>query len=103
MAISSVTSGPAAATLNSTPAESVSRDMRAMPPKSQSVMSVIAIPLRIATTACPSSCRRIEAKKARALTTARTYGSLPFEPGPRMSSKKLDSQMITRKRTRNHE
>ena len=75
-AIASVTSGPATATLNSVPGESVSRVIRATPPKNQSVMSEIGIPFRIATNACPSSCRRIEAKKASALATPSRYGSI---------------------------
>jgi hypothetical protein len=72
IAIASVTAGPAAAILNSVPAESESRVIRAMPPKNHRVMSEIGIPARIATKACPSSCRRIEAKNASALTTAST-------------------------------
>ena len=69
-AIASVTSGPATATLNSVPGESVSRVIRAMPPNSHRVMSEIGIPRRTATTAWPSSCSRIEAKKRSALATA---------------------------------
>ena len=67
-----VTSGPATAILNSVPAESVSRVIRATPPNSHSVMSEIGIPLRTATTAWPSSWSRIEPKKASAVTTAST-------------------------------
>ena len=50
-AIASVTSGPAIAILNSVPAESESRLIRATPPNSHSVMSVIPMPRRIATRA----------------------------------------------------
>ena len=50
--------------------------MRATPPKIQSWMLVMPIPLRIATNACPSSCRTIEPKKPRALSRARTNGVL---------------------------
>jgi hypothetical protein len=78
----------------------VSRDIRATPPKSHRVISEIWIPLRTATTAWPSSCSRIEAKNESALTTARTYGSLP---SPTTESKYPESQMITRNRTRNQE
>ena len=69
-AISSVTSGPATATLNSVSGESVSRVIRATPPNSHRVMSEIGIPRRTATNAWPSSWRRIEAKNPSALATA---------------------------------
>ena len=62
--------GPAIATLNSVPGESESRSSRAMPPNIHSVIPEMPMPARIATTACPSSCRRIEAKKSSALATA---------------------------------
>ena len=55
---------------NSTPGLSESFLRPAMPPNIHSVISLIPIPLRIATTAWPSSCRTIEAKKPKALTTA---------------------------------
>jgi hypothetical protein len=45
-----------------------------MPPKIQSWMPVIPIPLRLAATAWPSSCNRIEPKKPTALSTASTNG-----------------------------
>jgi hypothetical protein len=71
-AISAVTAGPAAATRNSTPAESVSLDSLATPPNSHRSMPSILIPLRIATTAWPSSCRTMLPKKSSAETTAST-------------------------------
>ena len=69
-AIASVTTGPATAILNSVAGESESRSMRATPPNIQSVISVIRIPLDIATIAWPSSWRRIEPKNSSALATA---------------------------------
>ena len=69
-AIARVTIGPPTATLNSVPGESESRVIRAMPPNIQSVMSEMPIPRRMATKAWPSSCSRIEAKKASALASA---------------------------------
>ena len=60
--ITSVTAGPAAATRNSTPGESVSRSIFATPPNSHRSIPVIRMPLRIATTACPSSWSTIEKK-----------------------------------------
>ena len=68
--IASVTAGPAIATLNSVEGLSVSRSSRARPPKIQSWMLEIPIPLRSATKACPSSCRTIEPKNPIALATA---------------------------------
>ena len=65
--IASVTSGPARATFSSVPGLSASRSIRAMPPKIQSWMPVIPIPLRMAAKAWPSSCRRIEPKKPAAV------------------------------------
>ncbi len=50
-AISTVTSGPAAATLNSTPGESVSFPSFATPPNSHRSIPRIGIPFRIATMA----------------------------------------------------
>ena len=44
--------------------------MRATPPKIQSWICEIPIPLRTATNAWPSSWRRIEPKKPKALATA---------------------------------
>ncbi len=70
-----LTAGPATAILNSVPGESLSRDIRATPPKSHRVISVIGIPRRLATAAWPSSCRRIEPKNASAEITASRYGS----------------------------
>ena len=84
-AIARVTTGPAIATLNSVPGESVSPFIRATPPNSHSVIEVIGIPLRTATTACPSSCRRIEAKKRSAEATASRYASVSECRGPRTS------------------
>ena len=72
--IARVTSGPATATLNSVAGLSDSRSIRAMPPKIQSWMLEMPIPLRSATKAWPSSCRTIEPKKPRALTTASAKG-----------------------------
>ena len=77
-AISSVTSGPATATRNSTPAESVSRPSLATPPNIHRSMPRIGIPLRIATSAWPSSCSRIERKNSSALTVASRNA---FDPG----------------------
>ena len=51
--MASVTSGPATATRNSTPGESVSRSSFATPPNIHRSMPEIGIPLRIATTAWP--------------------------------------------------
>ena len=77
-AIASVTSGPAAATRNSTPGESVSRPSFATPPNIHRSMPRIGIPFRVATGACPSSCSRIDRKNSSALTVASTNA---FEPG----------------------
>ena len=54
-AISTVTSGPAAAIRNSTPGESASLPNFATPPNSHRSMPRIGMPLRSATQACPSS------------------------------------------------
>ena len=81
-AMASVTSGPATATRNSTPGESVSRSSFATPPNIHRSMPEIGIPLRIATRACPSSCRRIERKKRSAVTVAKA-NALPSSPGNR--------------------
>ena len=81
-AIASVTSGPAMATRNSTPGESVSRSSFATPPNSHRSMPEIGMPFRIATTAWPSSCSRIEAKKSSAVIVARA-NALPSSPGKR--------------------
>ena len=75
--IARVTSGPAIATLNSAAGLSDSRSMRAIPPKIQSWMLEMPMPLRSAAKAWPSSCRTIEPKKASALTTARANGVEP--------------------------
>ena len=64
------TSGPATAMRNSAPGDGNMPAKRATPPNSQSVMPSMAMPSRRACTAWPSSCRRIEAKKASAATTA---------------------------------
>ena len=77
-AITSVTSGPATATRNSTPGESDSRPSFATPPNIHRSMPTIGIPLRIATHAWPSSCSRIDRKNRSALRTASTNA---FEPG----------------------
>ena len=73
--IARVTSGPATATLNSVAGLSDSRSIRAMPPKIQSWMLEMPIPLRRATKAWPSSCRTIEPKKPKALRTASRNGA----------------------------
>jgi hypothetical protein len=73
--IASVTSGPAIATFSSAEGLGDSRSIRATPPKIQSWMLEMPIPLRRATIACPSSCRRIEPKKPTALSRARPKGS----------------------------
>ena len=80
--IPSVTSGPAIATRNSTPAESVSRPSLATPPNIQRSMPSIGIPLRIATNAWPSSWSRIDRKKSSALTVARTKAFVPGATSP---------------------
>ena len=77
-AISTVTAGPAAATRNSTPAESASFPSFATPPNSHRSMPRIGIPFRMATHAWPSSCSRIERKNSSALSTASTNA---FDPG----------------------
>ena len=64
------TSGPAIAMRNSAPGEGNIAAKRATPPKSQSVMPSICMPSRRAWTAWPSSCSRIDAKKASAAATA---------------------------------
>ncbi len=76
--IAAVTIGPAIAILNSVPGESESFSRRAKPPNIHRVIPETPIPWRRATKACPSSCRRIEAKKSAALATASRYG--PEEP-----------------------
>ena len=81
-AMAAVTSGPATATRNSTPAESVSRSNFATPPNIHRSMPEIPIPLRTATKACPNSCSRIERKKSSALRVARAK-ALPSSPGKR--------------------
>ena len=68
------------------PALSASRSIRAMPPKIQSWIELIPIPLRRATTAWPSSCRRIEPKKPAALSTASRNAWLELPDGPSRSS-----------------
>ena len=68
--ITAVTSGPAIAILNSVPGVSESFSRRAKPPNIQSVIPETPMSCRRATKACPSSCRRIEAKKSVALATA---------------------------------
>ncbi len=72
--IARVTSGPAIATWNSVRGDSDSRVIRAIPPKIQSWMLEMPIPLRRATKACPSSCRTIEPKKPTALARASRKG-----------------------------
>ena len=78
LVISFVTSGPAAATRNSTPGESASLPSFATPPNIHRSIPSIGMPLRMATHACPSSCSRIERKNSSALITASANA---FEPG----------------------
>ena len=68
--ISSVTSGPAAATRNSWPGDVVSRLIFIMPPKKKRSMPLTSMPSRRAATAWPISCSRIEPKNPRAVKTA---------------------------------
>ena len=70
--ISAVTTGPATATLNSSPGDSVSPVIFAMPPKNHRSMPEMPIPSRRATSAWPSSWSTSEPKKSRALATAVT-------------------------------
>ena len=87
--IASVTTGPPIATLNSVEGLSDSRSIWATPPKIQSWMLVIPIPLRIATKAWPSSWRTIEAKKPKALTRASRNGAVEELLSPRTSPNSL--------------
>ena len=66
----SVTSGPAAEIRNSAPADCVSRDIFATPPKNHRSMPLISIPSRRATRAWPSSCRMSETKNRNTAATA---------------------------------
>ena len=81
IAISSVTSGPGDRDPELDAGRVVSRDIFAIPPNSHRSMPAIAIPLRIATTAWPSSCSRIERKKSSALTVASANAPLSSLPG----------------------
>ena len=99
--IAAVTAGPASATFSSVPGESASRSIRAIPPKNQSWMLEIPIPLRIATTAWPNSCSRIEPKKPTALSSASRNGVVP--PSSSSPSKKLVIRTMTAKRIRNQD
>ena len=83
--IASVTAGPAIATLNSVAGVSDSRSICARPPKIQSWILEMPMPLRIATIAWPSSCSRIEPKKPMALPTARTNGPVAELDSPSTS------------------
>ena len=67
-----VTAGPAIATRNSAPGESVSRLIFITPPNRKRSIPSTAIPSRRAASAWPSSCATIEAKKLAAATTATT-------------------------------
>jgi len=67
--ITRVTSGPAVAMRNSAPAEGNDPLNRETPPNSQSVIPLISIPSRRATTACPSSCNSRDAKNRTVATT----------------------------------
>ncbi len=99
--IAAVTAGPASATFSSVPGESASRSIRAIPPKIQSWMLEMPMPLRIATTACPNSCRRIEPKKPTALSSESRNGVVP--DSSRIASNLFVIQRMTRKRTMNHD
>ena len=70
--IASVTAGPAAATRNSAPGESVSRLIFITPPNRNRSIPATSMPSRRAASAWPSSCSRIEAKNVTAVTTATT-------------------------------
>src|SRR5690348_10972842 len=100
MTIASVTSGPATATLNSSPGVALSRLMRMKPPKKNSSMPVTSMPTRRAATACPSSCSRIEPKNSRATSTAPTK---PCVELPSRSWSGCWSHRMARKRIRNHD
>jgi hypothetical protein len=80
--MASVTSGPATATRNSTPGESVSRPSLATPPNIHRSMPSTGMPLRIATIAWPSSCSRIARKNSSADATA-SRNALVSWPGNR--------------------
>ena len=62
--------GPATATRNSAPGESVSRLIFITPPKKKRSMPLTSIPSRRAASACPSSCSTIEPKNGSAAATA---------------------------------
>ena len=74
--ISSVTSGPAAATRNSAPGDSVSRFIFITPPNRNSSIPDTSMPSRRAATAWPSSCSRIEPKNSTAAATATTNATV---------------------------
>ena len=76
----SVTSGPAAATRNSAPGESVSRLIFITPPNRNSSIPVTSIPSRRAATAWPSSCNRIDPKNNTAAATATPKPTLSDVP-----------------------
>ena len=80
--IARVTRGPAIATSNSVAGLSDSRSMRATPPKIQSWMLEIPIPLRRAAKAWPSSCRRIAPKKPSVLAIASAKAVVPVLGSP---------------------
>lgn len=68
--IRNVTAGPAAATMNSSPGERLSRLSFAMPPKNHSSIPAISMPRRRATSAWPSSWSVSDTKNSTALATA---------------------------------
>ncbi len=70
--IASVTAGPAAEIRKSTPGVVGSRVSFASPPKNHSSMLDTPIPLRRATSACPSSWRTSDTKNSTAPMTATT-------------------------------
>ncbi len=84
-AIAKVTAGPAAATSNSVAGVSLSRSIRATPPKIQSWMLEMPIPWRSAEKAWPSSCRTIEPKNPIAVATASAKGAVAVLDSPSAS------------------
>ena len=68
--MAAVTAGPAAEMANAAPGEGASSSIVAIPPNSHSSMPTIWIRLRIATSACPSSCRITQKKNRSALAVA---------------------------------
>ena len=101
--IAKVTAGPATAISNSAPGLSVSRSIRATPPKIQSWMLEMPIPRRSAEKAWPSSCRTIEPKKPTAAATASPNGSGAVLDSPNWSPKRCDMLRMRKKKIRNQD